>query len=148
MTERTEGRIHVEAAPAAVMAVLADVGAYPEWARGIRSAEVLVRDARGRPAEAAFHVVTPPIEARYTLRYRYAARAAGMSWTTVAASGAVRGVHGEYVLAPADGGTDVTYRLAMEPAIALPGFLRRRAERTIIDAALGGLKRRVEVGER
>lgn len=146
MSERTEGSIRIAAVPAEVMAVVTDLAAYPEWAAGVREAEVLQRDARGRPTRARFHIATPPIEARYTLAYRYAARARGVSWTTVEASGAVRDVRGEYVLEPADGGTTVTYRLTMEPAISLPGILRRRAERRIVDTALGGLRRRVEAG--
>lgn len=146
MTERTEAAVDVAASPAEILAVIADFEAYPSWAKGVREAMVLERDARGRARKVAFHVSAPPVETRYTLAYRYAARDRGVSWTTVEASGAVRDLEGEYVLDPAENGTRVTYRLAMESALTLPGFLRRRAERTIVDTALGALKRRVERG--
>jgi hypothetical protein len=38
----------------------------------------------------------------------------------------------------------VTYRLAVETAVRVPGFLKRRADRQAIRTALDGLKRRVE----
>ena len=42
------------------------------------------------------------------------------------------------------GGTEVTYRLAVEVSIPMIGMLRRKAEKVIIDTALKGLKKRVE----
>ena len=38
----------------------------------------------------------------------------------------------------------MTYRMALETAIKLPGFLKRQAEKQIVNTALGGLKKRVE----
>lgn len=146
MTERTEATLEVGAPPAEIMAVIVDFEAYPAWAKGIREARVVERDGRGRPVAVAFHVSMPPVETRYTLAYRYAPRGRGISWTTVEATGAVRSLEGEYVLEPGEQGTIVTYRLVMETGMALPGFFRRRAERTIVDTALGALKRRVESG--
>ena len=85
------------------------------------------------------------VEARYTLKYAYAPEDRGVSWTTVEASGALKDLEGEYVIEPGDGDSStVTYRLAMETSISLPGFLRRQAEKTIISTALGGLKKQVE----
>jgi carbon monoxide dehydrogenase subunit G len=144
MAERTEGSIDVQAPPSEVMGVIADFESYPQWAQGVKSARVESRDARGRAKEVSFHVSSAGIDAKYTLTYRYLARGTGCSWATVEASGAVRDITGEYGLEPIPTGTRVTYRLSMEPAISLPGFLRRTAEKTIVNTALGGLKRRVE----
>ena len=41
--------------------------------------------------------------------------------------------------------TVVTYALRVEPAIALPGYLKRHVERSIVETALEGLRARVEV---
>jgi carbon monoxide dehydrogenase subunit G len=144
MAERTEGSIDIEATPTQIMEVIADFPAYPEWAQGVKDAEVLRSDAHGRGIEVSFHVSSMGVDARYTLAYRYAPRNGGLSWTTKEASGAVRDIEGEYVLEPTGARTRVIYRLAMDPAISLPGFLRRQAERQIVNTALGGLKRRVE----
>lgn len=144
MSELTEGSIRVGAAPAGVLRVITDFDGYPEWAEGVRSAEVLERDADDRPTRVAFRVGMAGIDAAYTLAYTYAPEAGGVSWTTQEASGAVNDVEGEYGLASEDDGTLVTYRLRVEPSIPLPGFLKRHAERTIVDTALKGLKARVE----
>ena len=144
MAERTEGSIEVRATPAEIMDVITDFGAYPEWAQGVRGAEVLKTDSKGRPKEVSMDVGQMGITARYTLTYTYRAKVGGLSWTTKEASGAVKEITGEYMLEPAGESTRVTYRLTMVPALSLGGLMRRQAERTIINAALGGLKKRVE----
>ena len=48
-----EGSVRIEAPPAPIMAVIADVAAYPEWAEGVRTVEVVSTEARGRPERAA-----------------------------------------------------------------------------------------------
>jgi ribosome-associated toxin RatA of RatAB toxin-antitoxin module len=126
------------------MAVIADVAAYPEWAEGVRSADVVAVDPEGRPERAAFRVGMAGIEAAYTLAYTYTPDEGGVSWTTESASGAVEDVGGEYRLRVDGSETVVTYALRVEPAIALPGYLKRHVERSIVETALQGLKWRVE----
>jgi hypothetical protein len=57
-------------------------------------------------------------------------------------------LNGTYRLEPkgaGDGGpTEVTYQLEAELSMPMIGMLRRKAEKVIIDAALKGLKKRVE----
>lgn len=144
MAEQTEGTIEVDAAPGEIMAVICDFEAYPDWAEGIRSTQVLGRDANGRGTEVAFEFSAMGFTASYTLRYEYVPADEGVRWTTKEASGAVKDIRGEYELEPLNGDTRVTYRLTVEPAIPLPGFLRRQADRRAIKTALEGLKRRVE----
>lgn len=126
------------------MAIIADFEAYPDWVEGIRSAQVRSRDDRGRGTEVAFEFSAMGFSASYTLRYEYAEDDAGLSWNTVEASGAVKSVTGEYLLEPLNGDTEVTYRLTVEVAVALPGFMKRRADRIAIRTGLEGLKERVE----
>jgi uncharacterized protein YndB with AHSA1/START domain len=144
MAEQTEGQIHIDAPPQAVLAVITDYEAYPDWVDGMKRAEVNARDAEGRPSEASFEVSQMGVGAKYTLAYTYGAKDAGVSWTTNAASGAVKDIKGEYRLEPSDTGTTVTYRTTIEPAIPLMGFRKRQAEKMIIGMALEGLKKRVE----
>jgi carbon monoxide dehydrogenase subunit G len=149
MAERTEGSTTVAAAPEEIMAVINDYAAYPEWA-GVKTAEILTVYDDGSPAEVRMSVSQLGFDATYTLAYDYPDDGLGVSWTTVEASGAVRDIRGEYALAQrGDGSTEVTYRLNLELAIALPRLLRRRAEKQILNTALGGLKKRVEaIGQR
>lgn len=144
MAEQTEGDISIDATPADVLAVITDFGSYPEWATGIKRADVKKKDSSGRPAEVAFEVSQMGVGAKYTLAYKYKAKDGGVSWTTKSASGAVKDIKGEYVLEAAGEGTKVTYRTTIEPAIPMMGFMKRQAEKTIIGTALGGLKKRVE----
>jgi ribosome-associated toxin RatA of RatAB toxin-antitoxin module len=142
MVKQTEGSIEIEAEPGGILRVITDFEAYPEWVEGIRAAEVRARDEHGRATEVAFEFAAMGFTASYTLAYRYAED--GVSWTTTAASGAVRDVRGEYVLKPLDGDTEVTYRLAVELGVPVPGFLKKRADRTAVRTALEGLRERVE----
>jgi ribosome-associated toxin RatA of RatAB toxin-antitoxin module len=145
MPEQTQGMVEIDAARVKVMEVITDFEAYPEWAQGVKKTQVTGKDSRGRPSEVAFDVGMMGIGARYTLKYRYRAANSGLTWTSTDASGAVKSVQGEYALQSAGKGrTSVTFRTTLEPAINLGGLMRRHVERTIINSALGGLKKRVE----
>jgi len=147
MGEQTEGSIVIEASAAEVMDVITDYEAYPEWA-DVKSAHVLQRGAGGLGTEVAFEVDVPVLgRASYTLAYRYAPGDAGVSWVTTEARGAVSNINGEYLLNELDDReTEVTYRLSVELGVLLPGFVRTQGAKRVIDNALEGLKRRVELG--
>ena len=142
MAEQTSGSTTIQATPADVMAVLTDFDAYPAWA-GIKKVEVRKKDPKGRGSEVHMEVSQMGFEAKYTLAYSY--RDGGMSWTTKDASGAVKEIVGEYELEPEGAGTTtVTYHMSIEPAVKLPGFIKKQVEKQIVNTALSGLKKRVE----
>lgn len=146
MAEQTEGSIRIEASPAEIMDVLTDYEAYPEWA-DVKSARVVERGDGGLGTKVAFEVDVPMLgRADYTLAYRYAPGDTGMSWVSTEARGAVTKITGEYLLDEIEGETTVTYRLAVELGVLLPGFVRTQGAKRVIDNALEGLKRRVELG--
>jgi carbon monoxide dehydrogenase subunit G len=146
MAERTEGSIEIQADPAEIMEAIADFESYPDWVAGIRSAEVRARDDQDRGSEVAYEFSAMGFDATYTLVYEYEDGDRGIRWTTKEASGAVRDIEGEYELEPLNGDTRVTYRLAVELGVSLPGFLKRRADKQAITTALEGLRKRVEEG--
>lgn len=147
MAEQTEGHIEIEAPAAEIMDVLTDYEAYPDWAE-VKSVEVLERGAGGLGTKVRFEVEIPVLgRAEYTLAYRYAPGDAGMSWVTTEARGAVSNISGEYLLNElGDRRTKVTYRLSVELGVLMPGFVRTQGAKRVIDNALEGLKRRVELG--
>ncbi len=147
MGEHAEGTILIEASAAEVMDVISDYEAYPEWA-DVKTARVLQRGAGGVGTEVAFEVDVPVLgRASYTLAYRYAPGDAGVSWVTKEARGAVSNISGEYLLNEVgDRETEVTYRLSVELGVLLPGFVRTQGAKRVIENALEGLKRRVELG--
>jgi carbon monoxide dehydrogenase subunit G len=146
MAEQTEGDIDIDATPEEILEVITDFEAYPQWAQGVKKAEVKKTDSQGRPSEVFMEVGQMGFNASYTLSYKYKAKDGGLSWTSKDASGAVKSLKGEYDLEEADDGTHVTYRMTVEAAVKLPGMVRKQAERMIVGTALGGLKKRVEGG--
>ena len=83
--------------------------------------------------------------ARYTLAYDYADAPRQISWSLVRGD-IMRRLDGRYVFEPVNGGTDVTYHLAIELIVPIPGFIKHRAELKIIGTALDELKRWAEAG--
>jgi carbon monoxide dehydrogenase subunit G len=147
MSEQTEGQIVIGAPAAEIMDVLTDFEAYPEWA-DVKTARVLERGEGGVGTKVAFEVEVPVLgRASYTLAYRYAPGDGGMSWVSTEARGAVSNITGEYLLSEIDDEeTKVIYRLSVDLGVLLPGFVRTQGEKRVIENALEGLKRRVELG--
>jgi ribosome-associated toxin RatA of RatAB toxin-antitoxin module len=144
MSEQTTSSITIAATPAAVMDVIADLEAYPEWTASVRSVEILtVYEDDERPGEATFVLDAGAIKDTYTLSYEWDGDVE-VRWTLVEA-GLLRGLDGSYTLADnGDGSTGVTYQLSVELAIPMLGMMKRKAEKIIIDTALKELKKRVE----
>lgn len=143
MADESSQSITISATPGDIIEVIEDFSAYPEWADAITSATVLTHDDDGRPEQVRFTLDAGPIKDTYVLAYDWVDD--GVSWDLV--SGQMqRGQRGRYRLDGASGGdgTVVTYTLSVELAVPLPGLLKRRAEKRIMDQALTGLKRRVE----
>lgn len=143
MAEQTTSSIVVDAAPAAVMAVIADFPAYPAWAKGVRIAEVRREGEGGRAEQVYFELDVPPIKDEYTLAYVWSGDEQ-VTWTLTEGK-ILRALDGAYILRDlGDGSTEVTYRLSLDVTIPLIGMLKRKGEKILIDAALKGLKKRVE----
>ncbi len=142
MADQTSSTILVSAPPASVMSVIADFPAYPEWAQGMRRAEVQETFPDGRAKDVLFEIAEGPIKDTYTLTYDWHGDES-VDWHLVHGK-MLRKLNGTYTLVPREGDTEVTYRLEVELSIPMIGMLRRKAEKVIIDAALKGLKKRVE----
>jgi ribosome-associated toxin RatA of RatAB toxin-antitoxin module len=143
MAEQTTSSIVIDAAPSDIMAVIADFDAYPQWAQGVRKADVVKRDSDGLPAEVFFELDASPIKDQYTLAYDWNDDTA-VRWHLVDGK-MLKSMDGAYELeAQDDGTTEVTYRLVVDVSIPMIGMLKRKAEKVIIDTALKGLKKRVE----
>ena len=125
------------------MRVIADFGSYPEWATGVRSAEVLDTGSDGRPLRVRFGLDAGVIRDSYVLAYDWDGDAA-VRWQLAEAGSMVTEMSGAYLLAEDGASTKVSYELAVGTRMPMIGMLKRRAEKTIIDTALKGLKRRAE----
>lgn len=142
MADQTESSIDVAASPARVMAVIADVAAYPEWSEGISKVDVLTEGADGRPETARFHLSAGPVKDVYELKYTWNGDES-VQWSLIKGE-MLTAMDGEYSLRPTGSGTSVHYRLAVDLRIPMIGMFKRKAEKTIVDNALKGLRKRVE----
>ncbi|MET7324953.1 SRPBCC family protein [Streptomyces sp. NPDC005549] len=142
MAEHTSSSITIEAAPADVMAVIADFARYPDWTGEVKEAQVLATDAQGRAEQVRLVMDAGAIKDDQTLAYTWTGEHE-VSWTLVK-SQMLRSLDGTYVLRPAGKGTEVTYRLTVDVKIPMLGMIKRKAEKVITDRALAGLKKRVE----
>jgi ribosome-associated toxin RatA of RatAB toxin-antitoxin module len=144
MAESTESSITIDAEPADVMAVIADFEAYPEWTGAVKKAQVVKKGTGGRAKEVAFDLDAGAIKDSYTLSYTWKGDRE-VRWHLVQAEQIMKAMDGAYLLADnGDGGTEVTYQLAVDVKIPMLGMVKRKAEKVIIDTALKELKKRVE----
>lgn len=143
MAEQTTSSIVVDADPAAIMEVIGDFPAYPQWAKGVQKAEVVKDGPEGWAEQVFFVLDVSPIKDEYTLAYTWDGYDE-VTWTLVEGK-MLRALDGAYVLRDlGNGSTEVTYRLALDVSIPLIGMLKRKGEKILIDTALKGLKKRVE----
>jgi hypothetical protein len=143
MADRTSSSITIKSGKSAVMTAIADFAAYPQWAEGIKSAEVLSTGAGDRADRVKFTLEAGPIKDSYVLAYTWDGDDA-VRWDLAERGRMVSDMSGSYRLAGAAAGTDVTYELSVDVSVPMLGMLKRKAEKMIIDAALRGLKRHVE----
>lgn len=145
MADATTSTIHIDAPPDRVMAVIADFASYPEWTDQITEVEIVDPGTGDRAEQVRFSMDAGAIKDSYTLAYTWAGDDRSVTWSLVK-GGIQKAQDGAYRLEPDASGTTVTYELSVEVNFPMIGMLRRKAEKVIIDAALKGLKRRVEKG--
>ncbi|OLT35065.1 cyclase [Actinomadura sp. CNU-125] len=143
MADRTSSSVAVEAGRAEIMAVIADLEAYPEWARGIREFTVLETGADGRAVRARLTFDGGPFSDTVGLVYTWESDDR-VTWRLADKGSVVTGLDGAYTLAADADGTRVTYDLTLDVRVRVPGMVKRKAEKRIVDTALKGLKSRVE----
>jgi carbon monoxide dehydrogenase subunit G len=143
MADQTQGSIDINADPKAIMAVIEDYEAYPEWAGQIKKVDVRERDADKRGKQVYYEVSQGPMKADYVLEYTYKPNDGGVSWIFVEGHG-LRDLQGDYTLEPKGAQTHVTYKAKVDITIPMLGMIKRKMEKLVIDTALKGLKKRVE----
>lgn len=148
MSDRASERLVVRATPEQIFDVIVDYDDYPHWATHVKEVDVQRIDDDGRAGLVAFRAAAMGRSAAYVLEYFYGTNPLRVSWH-LAEGDLVRRLDGRYVLTPLtdDGSgpqTEVMYELEVDVSMPMPGFVRRRAESTILQAALEDLRARVE----
>ena len=142
MADQSTQSIVMNAAPAEIMAVIADFPRYPEWVGAAKACEVVESYPDGRAKQVRFKLDAGIVKDEYVLEYQWSADER-VVWDLVRGH-MQKSQHGEYALSRQGDGTLVTYTLAVELNIPMLGLFKRKAEKVIMDTALKELKRRVE----
>jgi len=141
---RTTSDIIIDAPADRIMDAIADFGAYPDWATGVKTADIVAELDGGRAERVHFILDATPIRDEYELGYTWDGDSA-VSWSLSKPGSMLTSMDGTYVLEPLEQTqTKVTYQLAVDVSVPLVGMLKRKAEKVIIDTALKGLKKQVE----
>ena len=143
MADQATETMEIAAPPERILDLLLDFEAYPIWAQDLKGVTVDRRDDEGRGEEGTFRAAAMGRSTSYTLRYDH--RDDGLAWRLVRGD-IMRQLDGSYRLEPGGGPgrTRVTYHLAVDLVIPLPGFVKRRAEQKIIHTALRELRAHAE----
>jgi carbon monoxide dehydrogenase subunit G len=144
VADQASSTITIDAPLEDVLAVIADIGSYPEWTGQIKSAQVLETGPDGRPRQASFVMDAGVLKDEYTLEYEWSD--AGVHWHLVGKSSVQKSQVGSYALVDEGARTEVTYKLAVDISMPMLGMFKRKAEKMIMDSALKELKKRVETG--
>lgn len=145
MADTSTQSILVAAPASRVAEVICDFASYPQWVSAAKTVEVIEQYEDGYASQVRFVLDAGVAQDDYTLVYEYAEDISRIQWHLLAPSALQRSQVGSYDLV--DNGDDtctVTYTLELEPAMAMLGMFRRKAEKMIMDSALRDLKRRVE----
>ncbi len=141
--EMAIGRITVEADPAEVLVLLADLPGMLDWTAA-EAVEVLGRDGAGRPVLARWRERFGPLPDAFVLQYDWNEH--GVRWRLTEGR-ILKTEDGCYTVHPvSDGGAAVVYSLRLGLAVWLPAWLRSRIESAVVDATLSALRGRL--GER
>ncbi len=144
-TDSATKTVRIKAPPlGTVLATIRDLESQTEWIPEILAAEVLeVEETTGLPPHTARFKASATVGTdSYVLTYRH--RDDGMSWTML--EGRMQtGAGSDYQLeSVGPDATSVTYRLTIHHNLPLPGFLRSRVIKGLVDSTLTGLTKRLE----
>lgn len=125
-----------------VMTVIADFSAYPAWA-SMHSVEIIGElGPDGRAQLVRFDVNAGIFSEQLVVRYEWDGDER-VRWQLAAEGSVVSAMSGSYLLAEKGDSTEVTFELAISARFPLPGMLRQKAEQTVVNTALKGLRSRV-----
>ncbi len=134
--------IDIKATPTEILAVIADLPAYPQWSAVHKQATVETRFPDGRPKRASMGVSAVGLTDTQLLDYTWSAH--GVSWSLVKPTLQQKDQQGSYSITKGAGVSHVRYELRIDPAIPMPGLIIRQVMKKAISSATDGLKKRVE----
>jgi ribosome-associated toxin RatA of RatAB toxin-antitoxin module len=130
----------IEASPAEILDVIADVESTPTWSSQYQSAEVLEAYDDGRPKRVKMKVKSVGITDEQVVDYTWTENRA--SWTLISA-GQLKAQDASYTLSPDGDKTKVKFDITIDLSVPLPGFVLKRAMKGAMETATDGLRKQV-----
>ncbi|MCV7227586.1 SRPBCC family protein [Mycolicibacterium komossense] len=130
----------IEATPAEILDVIADVESTPSWSPQYQKAEILESYPDGRPKQVKMTVKAAGLTDEQVIEYTWADD--GVTWTLVS-SGQLKAQDAGYTLMPNGDKTRVTFDMKIDLAVPLPGFLVKRTLKGGMETATDGLRKQV-----
>lgn len=130
----------IEATPAEIMDVIADVEATPDWSPQYQKAEILDSYPDGRPKQVRMTVKAAGLTDVMVIEYTWTDDK--VSWTLVS-SGQLKQQDASYTLTPAGDKTKVKFDIKIDLSIPMPGFLLKRTLKGGSESATDGLRKQV-----
>ena len=140
MAVKDSREVVIEATPAEILDVIADVESTPTWSPQYQKAEVLESYPDGRPKQVKMSIKTVGISDDLVVEYTWTDSSA--SWTLLSAT-ALKSQCGEYTLTPAGDKTKARFDLEVDLIVPLPGFLLKKATKGAMETATEGLRKQV-----
>ncbi len=130
----------IEATPAEILDVIADVESTPRWSPQYQKAEILESYPDGRPKQVKMTVKAAGLTDVQVIEYTWADNS--VSWTLVS-SGQLKAQDAGYTLTPDGEKTRVKFDMTIDLSIPMPGFLLKRTLKGGMETATDGLRKQV-----
>lgn len=139
MSQPVSRKSTIDASPAAILAVLTDVGAYPRWQKEVETAEILATDDQGRPQTVRMDVSAMGMKAGYTLDYTYPADNV-LAWKLVDGD-MITANDATYTMTDnGDGTTDLNVEMLLGVKWKLPDFMIDQMIQKAVNDYIKGIK--------
>ena len=140
MATKDSREVVIDATPKQILDVIADVGATPSWSPQYQKAEILESYDNGRPKRVKMKIKAAGMTDEQVIEYTWADDS--VRWTLVSA-GQLKAQDAGYTLTQEGDKTRVTFDLAIDLAVPMPGFVLKRAMKGGLESATDGLRKQV-----
>jgi ribosome-associated toxin RatA of RatAB toxin-antitoxin module len=130
----------IEATPAEILDVIADVESTPDWSPQYQKAVILESYPDGRPHQVEMTVKAAGLTDVMVIEYTWTD--SSVTWTLVK-SGQLKQQDAGYTLTPEGDKTRVRFDMKIDLSIPMPGFLLKRTLKGGMETATDGLRKQV-----
>jgi ribosome-associated toxin RatA of RatAB toxin-antitoxin module len=130
----------IEATPAEILDVIADVESTPTWSPQYQKCEILDTHPDGRPKQARMTVKAAGITDEQVIEYTWTDTS--VTWTLIS-SGQMKAQDAGYTLTADGAKTKVRFDMAIDLSVPLPGFIVKRTLKGGMETATDGLRTQV-----